>query len=464
MSAVIPPIPALDLSETPGIYYSIAYGLGALLFIRMNRRRPGWRKYLYFFLLWAVQFLFMAFTYRIGQKLFMLCVLVQILLIMAMIAVCCDLPQWSLLYFTLRAYMAGEFAASLEWQLFYYALTRLHVPLRMWINLLLLVVVHSCVFSAYWLLERRYSRSNSTLTVTKRDALIVLVITAVTYALSNVSYVLQNTPFSSHLTMEIFTIRTLADLGGIAILFAYHMVLQETQSRNEKDQLEKVLQQQYMQYRISRDTIDLINRKYHDLKHQIAYLRGEISDKEKQSMLDEMEGDIRTYESQNRTGNKVVDTILTAQNMRCQKEKIRMTVMADGHAMDFLSPVEICSLLGNALDNAIEAAQQVPDPEERAIRVVIERRRAFLRICVENRFAGELKAVRQGEFFPETTKEDHTQHGFGMLSMQSIAHVHDGSIHAEGRDGWFVLQILIPIPAESVSDAGKLSKEETALE
>jgi sensor histidine kinase regulating citrate/malate metabolism len=179
-------------------------------------------------------------------------------------------------------------------------------------------------------------------------------------------------------------------------------------------------------------------------------------------MLDEMEEEIRDYESQNRTGNKVVDTILTAQSMRCRKQNIRMTVIADGHAMDFLSPVEICSLLGNALDNAIEAAEKVSDPEHRVVRIVIERKKAFLRICTENRYEGELRQAKGAGMFPETTKQDASQHGFGMRSMQTIAHAHEGSIRAEGKDGWFLLQVLIPLPpgtAEMPEEAEEAAEE-----
>ena len=196
--------------------------------------------------------------------------------------------------------MFGEFAASLEWQLFYYGLTALGIPLRMWFNVTLLVVVHSVTFYIFLVLEQRYGSRERSLIITDREFRTALMIALATYSLSNVSYVLKNTPFSSQFTMEIFTMRTLADLGGVAFLFGYHMILQDHHSRAEAANLQKVLDEQLLHYQISKDTIELVNRKYHDLKHQIAYLKSGITEEQKLSMLDEMEEEIRTYEHQNR--------------------------------------------------------------------------------------------------------------------------------------------------------------------
>ena len=55
-------------------------------------------------------------------------------------------------------------------------------------------------------------------------------------------------------------------------------------------------------------SIELINYKYHDLKHQIAVLRSEADPGKREAFLDKMEADIKKYESQNKTGNKVLDT------------------------------------------------------------------------------------------------------------------------------------------------------------
>ena len=438
-------IAPLDLANTPGIYYALTYGISALIFIFLNKRRKStFRWTLQFLALWIFLMVFMLFTYRIRVELFLPSVVLESFIVFLMIVTGCDMPLKNCVYFTVQAFILGEFAASLEWQLFYFLLTSVGLPLRMSLNIITLLIVHGTVFTIIWFLQKPYREGNRLLNITMKEMLTILFTGTAIYALSNISYALKNTPFSSSFVSEIFTIRTLADLGGIAILFGYHMTLQETQVRREVENLQNVLDLQYKQFRISEQTIDLVNRKYHDLKHQIAYLKSDITEKQKLDFLNEMEAEVRMYEAQNRTGNHVVDTILTEKYLQCQKLNIQMTAVVDGTAMEFLPVMEICSLLGNALDNAIEAVQKVVPEQERLIRFSVDKTKGFLRMRVENRYQGELK-MRDGN--PFTTKQNKEYHGFGVKSMKTIAEKHDGSLHVELKDGWFLLNILIPVPA-----------------
>lgn len=87
-------------------------------------------------------------------------------------------------------------------------------------------------------------------------------------------------PFASRERADIFSIRTLIDLGGIAILYAYQSRISEYVAERELSVMNMMLKSQYEQYRNYQDSLDLIQMKYHDLKHQIMGLRAE-SDEEK---------------------------------------------------------------------------------------------------------------------------------------------------------------------------------------
>ena len=65
-----------------------------------------------------------------------------------------------------------------------------------------------------------------------------------------------------------------------------------------------------------------------------------------------MEQNIRQYEAENKTGNPVLDTLLTAKTMECQQENITITSVADGRMLGFLTIRELCTIVGVALDNA----------------------------------------------------------------------------------------------------------------
>ena len=217
---------------------------------------------------------------------------------------------------------------------------------------------------------------------------------AAIYILSSISYTQLNTPFSARGTMEIYTMRTVVYFGGVALLFAYQSQLRDLLTQREADALRNMLHIQYENYKIRQESIDLINQKYHDLKHQIAVLRAESGEK-RNAVLDNMEQEIKAYEAQNDTGNKVLDTVLTGKSLTCRTKNIQLTCVADGTALDFMDVMDISNLFGNALDNAIESVEKLPDSEQRLIHLVVARQKSFLWVRVENTYDGAFQADRQ---------------------------------------------------------------------
>ena len=432
-----------DLSHTPGIYYAAAYWLSCSFYIAQLPKKRGapWLAVVQAGFLVVIG-LFMTLTDGLPEIWFLPCVCVYVSLMLLDIKICCGLDWMKTGYVCIRAFLLGEFAAALEWQLFYFGLTVLGLPLRMWVNLAFLALSHGAVFGLMFLLERGH-RSGYQLEFTWRELGGAVVICLAAFATSNLSYISQNTPFSSRFTSEIFIIRTLVDLGGVAMLHAYHIQLQGLNTALEMAHLQNVLHMQYENYRISEDSIALVNQKYHDLKHHIQLLRSEVSSGEKLEYLDRMEQEIRAYEAQNKTGNQILDTILTAKSLQCQREGISLTCVAEGEALGFMHPVDVSALFGNALDNAMEGVKKLANPEKRLIHLSMARQKNFLRIRVENCYEGELH-LEAG--MPASTKQDKRYHGFGLKSIQTIAAKYGGSMAIAARDGWFELRILFPLP------------------
>ncbi len=433
-----------DLSHTPGVYYALAYWLSCMFYILQLPRRLDAPR------LAAAQggFAILLGTFMFCtdglSAWFIPCMLAIILMIFLDIRLCCALSWLQAGYTCIRAFILGEFAAALEWQLFYFGLTALGLPLCMPVNLLFLLLSHTLVFGGMYLLERNLHRA-CPIDLTPREFASAAVICLVVFAASNLSYISANTPFSSRFTAEIFIIRTLADLGGVVMLHAFHVRLRELDTELENAHLQSILHMQYENYRISEQSIDLVNQKYHDLKHQIQLLRSEVSAGDRLEYLDRMEQEIRSYEAQNKTGNRVLDTILTAKSLQCQRSGISLTCVADGQALDFMHPMDISALFGNALDNAMEGVKKLDDPEKRLIHLSVARQRGFLRIRVENCYEGELHLERG---VPASTKRDRRYHGFGLKSIRSIASKYGGSMAIASKDGWFELRVLFPLPPE----------------
>ncbi|MCI8539491.1 MAG: GHKL domain-containing protein [Oscillospiraceae bacterium] len=431
-----------DLSHTPGIYYAIAYWLGCTFYILQNPNRALWPRLLVLQpVFFAIIAAFMTATDGLPVIWFIPCVCFYVLMMLLDIKVCRGMSWLKTGYLCVRAFVLGELAAALEWQLFYYGLTALKLPLTMPVNLGFLVLTHTVVFGTMFLIERN-DRAGYLRVITWREFAGAAALCLAVFVASNLSYVSQNTPFSSRFTAEIFIIRTLVDVVGVVMLHTYHVQLQELDTKLEMAHLQNMLQMQYNNYRISEDSIALVNQKYHDLKHQIALLRSQVSAGEKLGLLDQMEQEIRAYEAQNKTGNQVLDTMLTAKSLECQRENISLTCVADGQALSFMQPMDLSALFGNALDNAIESVKKLRDPEKRLIHVSVARQKNFLRIRVENCYEGELSFT---EGVPASTKQDSRYHGFGLKSIQNTAAKYDGSMTIAARDGWFELRILFPL-------------------
>ena len=251
-----------------------------------------------------------------------------------------------------------------------------------------------------------------------------------------------NTPFSMRYSNEIFIMRTLTDFGGVVMLLLYHYLIVEVGARTEAELEQQILQMQYSNYQISQESIDLINQKYHDLKHQIAALRFELNDEEKYGYLTQMEDEIRQYEAENKTGNKVLDTILTAKTLVCQNQRISMNVVADGSLLDFMSTMDLSVLFGNALDNAIRGAASVDNENERLIRVVVCEQLGCVLVKIKNRYACVVRFDGKDLL---TTKNNKDYHGYGVKSIRKTVEKYDGTVTIRTEDGWFLLSILFPV-------------------
>ncbi len=209
--------------------------------------------------------------------------------------------------------------------------------------------------------------------------------------------------------------------------------------QDELDILNRLYKQQEQQYALTKENIELINLKCHDLKHQIRTIgrTGSVGTE----TIKEMESIISVYDSTVQTGNKALDIILTEKSLLCNRKGIKLTCVADGARLNFMSESDIYVLFGNILDNALEAVAGLED-EKRAIGVNIRLVRGFVSINVYNYFNGKLVFA---DGLPQTTKADKGFHGFGMKSVRAICEKYGGDLTVGAKDGVFNLNIIFPV-------------------
>lgn len=204
--------------------------------------------------------------------------------------------------------------------------------------------------------------------------------------------------------------------------------------------MKSLMEKEAQQYETTKELIDSINLKSHDLKHQIRHLwrSGAVINEE---ILREIEDAVEAYDAGFKTGNDALDIIMTEKSRQCLKNEIRIACVADGQKLSFMEPKDIYSMVGNILDNAIEAVQRLDDPEMRTINFSVRQEYGLVRIRAENYYAGNIQFQNN---LPITSKEDNLWHGYGTKSVRSVAEKYEGVAEFTAQGNVFSVNVLIP--------------------
>ena len=429
------------MPDIPRIYTAAAEWMACMLFIvSLKKRFEWWKSGLIMAGMLVLQSVFLVATGNVPIYFWIPCMIAAVSLMVGFIYFCCHVNFQDAGYSGMIAFVVAEFMASLEWQ----------IVCTVWTNELpgkatksiMLAAVYGAVFFLLWKLLQQHLPKDGKLNISFKEYFSAAVIVIAVFAVSNLSFVSNADTFANGYALEIGQIRTIVDLGGIAVLYAHLIQCGELRVRRELEAVQNVLQNQYVQYKQSRESIDLINYKYHDLKHQIAVLRSETDPEKRNEFLNHMEDEIRQYEAQNKTGNKVLDTVLTSKSLYCAKHGITFTCVADGTLLDFMDIMDICSIFGNALDNAIEATEKCTG-NNKDIEIAMGIKKQSLVLVIKNPYEGSLKQDKSGKLI--STKNDFRRHGYGISSIQKVADKYGGDVIIETEDGKFVLTVMMNI-------------------
>ena len=225
------------------------------------------------------------------------------------------------------------------------------------------------------------------------------------------------------------------DVLLIALQFG---VMEQARLNSNMETMRELVHTQRVQYEASKESAQLINEKYHDLKHLLKSFRGTVP----QEQLDQLKQSIAAYERPANSGNEVLDVLLAEKIGICQQRNIVLTCSLGMTDFSFVEELDLYSLFQNALTNAINAVSALPEGTERFISLSSARDGNMLNIHVENPCEEDITFVNG---LPQT-KEDPDWHGFGMKSMNRIAEKYNGMLTAEQRGKMFFLDILLLAP------------------
>lgn len=232
-------------------------------------------------------------------------------------------------------------------------------------------------------------------------------------------------------------IQFLISIGMFAIL---HHIFNIAVLQSERRILDQLLQEKEHQYEFSKENIETINRKCHDLKHQLKAL--EVANvSERKEMIREARKAVDFYDAVVKTGNEVLDTILTEKSMYCVNHNIRLSCTVNTKKLEKIRVIDLYTMLGNAIDNAIECVDALELDEKKVISLSVLERGQMICITVENYYEGNIQ-IQQG--LPVTHKEDKANHGYGVRSIQSIVKKYSGYMQIDTQDHIFSLQLILP--------------------
>lgn len=181
----------------------------------------------------------------------------------------------------------------------------------------------------------------------------------------------------------------------------------------------------------------------HDYRNHIQVLKNyaDLGDLEAiKAYLGDLEEDLSTVDLALKTGNRMTDIILNSKISLARSREIQ--VWADAHVPVTLtiSGVDLCIILGNLFDNAIEACAQLPK-EERMIRIYMDMKNTQLYISLTNTTAQKKQQRRENGRFDSTKGRGR---GYGLVRIDTIIERYQGYIRRGSEDGAFTTEILLP--------------------
>lgn len=195
------------------------------------------------------------------------------------------------------------------------------------------------------------------------------------------------------------------------------------------------------------DEVEIMYRKMrgwrHDYHNHIQVLKAHMSLKQYEEAgdyLNRLEEDLTTVDTVLKTGNVMVDAILNSKLTLISEKKIAVDATAVVPENISISGVDLSVLIGNLLDNAMEACMQIQEEKDRFIRIYIDVIKKQLYISVTNSMCG--RAKQKGNLFLSNKEGNH---GFGLVRIDSIVAKYQGYINRQTENGVFATEVMLPL-------------------
>lgn len=197
---------------------------------------------------------------------------------------------------------------------------------------------------------------------------------------------------------------------------------------------------------ISKQTVEIQNMYRqmqewrHDYRNHIQNMKNRLDGDqgELEQYLDELADDLTQTDTSIQTGNVMADAVLNSKLSVAEQKSIQLNVKAHIPKGIEMTDVEMCSVLGNLLDNAIEACEKLPC-DKRFLRVYIDKFKGQFYLSVQN----SSPSIQRDKGIFRTTKAG--THGFGLFRIDRIAKKYGGYVNRQYEEGVFATELLLPL-------------------
>lgn len=218
----------------------------------------------------------------------------------------------------------------------------------------------------------------------------------------------------------------------LTLLYLQTELFKKSDLQKEMETLNLLYERQRQQYQVARQNVNIINKRCHELRVQIAALRKLAPDAVPRETLEEAENAARLYDAGANSGNEVLDVVLTEKTLLCQSRRVQLNAVANGSCLQGFEPGDLYALFANALDYAIEGAVRTPDPARRNIDLLVCVRQSFIVINV-------ISPAREPEAAATRTE------AYELKVLRRIVQKYSGTLTTETQNGFFAIKIIFPL-------------------
>ncbi len=233
-------------------------------------------------------------------------------------------------------------------------------------------------------------------------------------------------------------------LASLSIVFALLLPLGQialTRQRVENARLEGLMHERYRGTMLHQGASEEMARILHDLRNQAACIAQTDDEDVRQRHLASIEEEISTWRTVRYTGVATLDVVLNQKRRAARQAGVEFQATPLALPEGFMPSVDVCSVFGNALDNALEACARMPEGSYRYVDVALSRAGSYLAAVMKNPYAGDVRHAADGALL--SSKRTNAA-GYGMASIRRSVEGHGGTVQVSCQDGEFRLALLIP--------------------